>query len=51
MYSGPIADTIGWQAAGVAIVTRPAPERSAPIAARCAAPVLPSEPATISTRP
>ena len=37
--------------AGVATVTRPAPERSAPIADRCAAPVLPRDPATISTRP
>ena len=42
---------IGWHAAGVATVTRPAPDRSAPIAERCAAPVLPREPATISTRP
>ena len=38
-------------AAGVATVTSPAPDRSAPIAARCAAPVLPREPATTSTRP
>ena len=51
MYSGPIAATIGWHAAGVATVTRPAPDRSAPTAARCAAPVLPREPATTSTRP
>ena len=40
MYSGAIAATIGWHAAGVATVTRPAPERSAPTAARCAAPGL-----------
>ena len=32
MYSGAIAATIGWQRAGVATVTRPAPDRSAPIA-------------------
>ena len=51
MYSGPIAATTAWQLDGVATVTRPAPERSAPTAARCAAPVLPREPATISTRP
>ena len=41
MYSGAIAATIGRHDAGVATVTRPAPDRSAPIAARCAAPVLP----------
>ena len=51
MYSGAIAATIGWHDAGVATVTSPAPDRSAPTAARCAAPVLPREPATISTRP
>ena len=48
---GAIAATTAWQLAGVATVTSPAPDRSAPIAARCAAPVLPREPATISTRP
>ena len=41
MYSGAIAATIGTHERGVATVTRPAPERSAPSAARCAAPVLP----------
>ena len=41
MYSGAIAATIGTHDRGVATVTRPAPDRSAPIAARCAAPVLP----------
>ena len=51
MYSGAIAATIGWQPAGVATVTSPAPDRSAPTAARCAAPVLPREPATTSTWP
>ena len=51
MYSGAIAATIGRQHAGVATVTSPAPDRSAPSAARCAAPVFPREPATISTRP
>ena len=33
------------------IVTSPAPERSAPTAARCAAPVFPREPPTTRTRP
>ncbi len=51
MYSGAIAATIAWQPAGVATVTRPAPERSAPIAAQMAAPVFPRDPATISTWP
>ena len=51
MYSGAIAATIGTHDRGVAIVTSPAPDRSAPIAARCAAPVLPIDPATTSTRP
>ncbi len=37
--------------AGVATVTRPAPDRSAPTAARCAAPVFPRDPATTSTWP
>ena len=51
MYSAPIAASTAWHDAGVAMVTRPAPDRSAPVAARCAAPVLPREPATTSTRP
>ena len=51
MYSGPMDATTSWQPAGVATVTRPAPDRSAPTAARCAAPVFPREPATTSTRP
>ena len=51
MYSGAIAATIGRHAAGVATLTSPAPDRSAPIADRCAAPVLPIEPATINTWP
>ncbi len=51
MNSEPRAATIGAQDAGVAIVTRPAPDRSAAFAARYAAPVLPRDPATISTRP
>ena len=51
MYSGAMAATIGTHDRGVAIVTSPAPDRSAPSAARCAAPVRPLEPATISTRP
>ena len=34
MYSGAIAATTGWHAAGVAMVTSPAPDRSAPTAAR-----------------
>ena len=51
MYSGAIAATIGRHERGVATVTRPAPDRSAPIAARCAAPVRPIEPAMTSTRP
>ena len=51
MNSTPCDATTGWPPAGVAIVTRPAPLRSAPAAARTAAPVLPREPATISTRP
>ena len=51
MYSGAMDATIGAHDRGVAMVTRPAPDRSAPIAARCAAPVRPREPATISTRP
>ena len=40
MYSGAIAATIGLARRGVATVTSPAPDRSAPSAARCAAPVL-----------
>ena len=32
MYSGAIAATIGWHDAGVATVTSPAPDFSAPIA-------------------
>ncbi len=51
MYSGAIAARIGCTDRGVATVTRPAPERSAAIAARCAAPLFPIDPATISTRP
>src|SRR5688500_5678352 len=51
MYSGAIDATIGRHEAGVATVTRPAPERRAPIAARWAAPVLPRDPATTVTRP
>ena len=38
-------------APGVATVTRPAPARSAAVAARTAAPVFPTEPATTSTWP
>ena len=41
MYSGAIAAMIGTHDRGVAMVTRPAPDRSAPSAARCAAPVRP----------
>ena len=44
MNSGAIDATIGRHDTGVATVTRPAPERRAAIAARCAAPVLPREP-------
>ena len=51
MYSGAIAAIVGRHDLGVAIVTSPAPDRSAPMAVRCAAPVFPSEPATTSTRP
>ena len=51
MNSTPSAATTGWQLAGVATVTRPAPLRSAPRALSTAAPVLPRDPATISTRP
>jgi hypothetical protein len=39
MYSGAIAAMTGTQDRGVAMVTRPAPDRSAPTADRCAAPV------------
>jgi hypothetical protein len=39
MYSGAMAATIGRHDRGVATVTSPAPDRSAPTAARCAAPV------------
>ena len=51
MYSGACAATIGVTLAGVATVTSPAPDRSAPRAARIAAPLLPRDPATIRTRP
>ena len=51
MYSGARAASVAWHDAGVAIVTSPAPARSAPIAARYAAPVLPGDPATIVRRP
>ncbi len=49
--SGRDAATIGRHGSGVATVTRPAPERSAPAAASTAAPVFPIEPATTSTWP
>jgi hypothetical protein len=51
MYSGAIAASTGWQALGVAMVTRPAPDLSAPMAVRWAAPVRPIDPATTSTWP
>ena len=51
MYSAPIDATIGTHGRGVAIVTSPAPERSAAIADRFTAPVLPIEPPAITTRP
>ena len=51
MYSAPSAATIGATDAGVATVTSPAPDRSAPMAARWAAPLFPRDPATIKTRP
>ena len=51
MYSAPIAATIGCTLDGSATLTRPAPDRSAPSAARCAAPVFPREPAMIRTWP
>ena len=51
MYSGAIAATTATHDRGVAMVTSPAPDRSAPMAGRCAAPVRPSEPAMTSTRP
>ena len=44
MYSGISALTTDWQTRGVATVTSPAPDRSAPSAARRAAPVLPVDP-------
>ena len=42
--SGAMAATIGWHLAGVATVTRPAPDFSAPMAVRCAAPSSPAHP-------
>jgi hypothetical protein len=51
MYSGAIAATIGRHDLGVAIVTSPAPDRSAPVAARWAAPVRPTDPAMTRTLP
>jgi hypothetical protein len=51
MYSGAIDATIGSTEHGVATVTRPAPERNAPSADKCAAPVFPRDPATIVSRP
>ena len=51
MYSGAMLATIAAQLPGVATVTSPAPERSAPTAARCAAPVFPIDPATTRTWP
>ena len=43
--------TTGWALADVATVTRPAPARIAARAARAAAPVLPTDPATSSRWP
>ncbi len=51
MYSGAIAARIGWLDAGVATETSPAPDFSAPIADRYAAPVFPRPPATMRTWP
>ena len=51
MNTGDIAARTGRQHRGVATVTSPAPDRNAPSAARCAAPVFPTEPATIVSRP
>ncbi len=51
MYSGAMPARTAWHIDGVAMVTSPAPARSAPIAARYAAPVFPRDPATRSTRP
>ena len=51
MYSIPNAATMGRALAAVATVTSPAPARKAAIAASAAAPVLPTEPARISTWP
>jgi len=49
--SGRPASARGNTSSRAASVTRPAPPRSAPVSARCAAPVLPGEPAITSTRP
>src|SRR5260370_1261583 len=51
MYSGACVATMGCCEAGAAIVQRPTPLRSAARAASTAAPVLPSEPATIRRWP
>ena len=51
MNTGDMAASTGRQQRGVATVTSPAPDRKAPIAARCAAPVFPIEPATIVSLP
>ncbi len=51
MASGREAATAGWALAGQATVTRPAPARRAPRAARTAAPDFPTLPATRRMRP
>ena len=51
MYDGSKLATVGWTSAGVAMRTRPAPDRSAPAPQRAAAPAIPRDPAMTSTCP
>ena len=51
MYDGSKLATVGWTSAGVAILTSPAPDRSAAAPHRAAAPAMPREPAMTSTVP
>src|SRR5215472_13196401 len=51
MYSGCAAAIIGKTDSGVAMVTSPAPARSAALPAMIAAPVFPTDPATINAWP
>ena len=51
MYSGAMAATTGWQADRRGDGDQPGAGSQRAHAARCAAPVFPRDPATMSTRP